>query len=48
MLKNWIPYASEVEKMGQHPEPLIAYAPRCVSVVAYQALWEEINQTCVE
>ena len=48
MLKSWIPYASEVEKMGEHRSPLITYAPHCPSAVAYQALWEEINQTCIE
>jgi len=48
MLKSWIPYASEVEKMGEKRAPLITYAPHCTSTDAYQALWEEINQTCVE
>jgi chromosome partitioning protein len=48
MLHGWIPYASDVEKMGEHRAPLLAYAPHCPSAVAYQALWEEINQTCIE
>jgi chromosome partitioning protein len=48
MLKSWIPYASEVEKMGEHREPLLAYSPRCPSAIAYKALWDEIIQTSVE
>ena len=48
ILKCWIPYASEVEKMGDHREPLLTYAPHCPSALAYQALWEEILQTTIK
>ncbi len=48
MLQSRLPYASEVEKMGQHREPLLAYAPHCPPALAYEALWEEIIQTCIE
>jgi chromosome partitioning protein len=48
MLKSWIPYASEVEKIGEHRSPLITYAPHCPSSLAYQTLWQEIIQTCIE
>lgn len=47
MLKSSIPYASEVERMGQHREPLLAYSPHCPSAVAYEALWDEIIQTSI-
>jgi chromosome partitioning protein len=47
MLKSWIPYASEVEKMGEYREPLLAYSSHCPSAVAYQALWDEIIQTSI-
>lgn len=48
MLTNWIPYASEVEKMGEHRSPLMTYAPHCPSAEAYQSLWQEVIQTCIE
>ena len=48
MLNNWIPYASDVEKMGEHRSPLLTYAPHCPSSIAYQTLWNEIIQTCIE
>ena len=48
MFNNWIPYASDIEKMGEHRSPLMTYAPHCPSSEAYQSLWEEIVQTCIE
>lgn len=47
MLQSWVPYASEVEKMGEHREPLLVYASHCPSAIAYQALWDEVLQTAV-
>lgn len=44
MLHSHIPYASDVERMGVHRAPLGSYAPRSVAGLAYQALWEELEQ----
>lgn len=41
-LKTLIPYASDVEQMGLHREPLVSYAPKSPSALAYKALWKEI------
>jgi chromosome partitioning protein len=43
MLSTTIPYASEVEKMGIAREPLVRFAPKSRSALAYMLLWEEIR-----
>ena len=42
-LKTFIPYASAVERMGLHREPLPAYAPGNPVSKAYAVLWSEIR-----
>lgn len=41
-LATWIPYSSEVEKMGLRRQPLALYAGRSPAARAYDALWREI------
>lgn len=41
-LKTTIPYASEVEQMGEHRAPLVSYANTSI-VGSYQNLWREIQ-----
>ncbi|WP_455196568.1 ParA family protein [Kaarinaea lacus] len=43
ILKSWIPYASDVEKMGIHRAPLGSFAANGPAAKAYQALWQEIK-----
>ncbi len=43
LLDTHIPYASDVERMGVHRQPLPAYAPSSAAAMAYRALWEEIK-----
>ncbi|WP_455366990.1 ParA family protein [Kaarinaea lacus] len=43
ILKSWIPYASDVEKMGIHRAPLTSFAPNGPAAKAYRALWAEIK-----
>jgi cellulose biosynthesis protein BcsQ len=42
ILERTIPYASDVERMGVHRMPLLAFAPRSQVAAAYVALWEEV------
>jgi chromosome partitioning protein len=42
-LQTIIPFTAEVEKMGLHRKPLLAYAKRLTVSAAYQALSEEIE-----
>lgn len=42
-LSTSIPYASEVERMGVHRMPLMAYAPSNPAADAYRALWGEVR-----
>ncbi len=41
---NYIPYLSDVEKMGIHQSPIEAYAPSSYAARCYNDLWEEIKE----
>ncbi|MDX2505328.1 MAG: AAA family ATPase [Gammaproteobacteria bacterium] len=43
-LKNWIPYASDIEKMGIHREPVGSFSPSSVAARAYEAVWKELKK----
>jgi len=43
LLASRIPYASEVEQMGSHRAPLVAFAPASRGARAYGALWQEVR-----
>jgi len=42
-LKNWIPYASDVEKMGTNRQPIGGFAPHSVAAMAYESVWKELK-----
>ncbi len=42
ILSSYIPYASDIERMGWERKPLGAYSKRGYSFDSYQALWTEI------
>jgi cellulose biosynthesis protein BcsQ len=39
VLRSYVPYASEVERMGQHRAPINVYADASTGGRAFQALW---------
>lgn len=40
-----IPYASTIERMGEHRAPVAAFAPACdPAVMAYDELWREVRK----
>ena len=41
-LKTAIPFSADVEKMGLHRKPLLAYSHTCEAALAYRALCNEI------
>lgn len=41
---HYIPYLSDVEKMGTHHAPLEAFAPNSYAAICYRALWNEIKE----
>lgn len=43
MLKTYIPFASEVEKMGVRRAPLATYAGHSRAAVAFEQLWAEVK-----
>lgn len=43
VLANWIPYASDVEKMGIHRQPIGSFAPHSIAALAYEAVWAELK-----
>ncbi len=44
VLGTYIPYASDIEKMGLRRAPLLAHTERSPSALAYQSLWHEIRK----
>ena len=44
--KNYIPYLSDVEKMGTHQAPLETFAASSFSAQCYRDLWKEIKKNC--
>ena len=46
-LKNYIPYLSDVEKMGMHRQPLFEYANTSYAAQCYRDLWGEIKKVCL-
>ena len=42
--ESFIPYNSEVERMGITCEPVMAFAPRSSGAYAFKRLWEELRQ----
>jgi cellulose biosynthesis protein BcsQ len=43
-LRQYIPYASVIEKMGSYRMPAAEYAPRSAASLAYDVLWKEIHR----
>ena len=43
VLRAYIPYSSDVEKMGLRREPLAAYSPRSAAGHAFKLLWAELQ-----
>lgn len=46
--KNYIPYLSDVEKMGVQQAPLATFAKSSYAAQCYQDLWKEIRKNCIE
>ena len=46
--QNYIPYLSEVEKMGIHRQPIEEYARTSYAAKCYHELWTEIKEGVVE
>lgn len=45
--KNYIPYLSDVEKMGVHEAPLEIFAASSYAAQCYRDLWKEIRKSCI-
>ncbi len=43
-LSSFIPYSSDVEKMGLYRQPLNAFKPDCRAAKAFSELWQEIKK----
>lgn len=44
LLKSYIPYASEVERMGEHRAPVSVFAASSKAARRYQSLWDELRE----
>lgn len=43
-LQSTIPFTADIEKMGEHQEPVLVFSPRSKGAVAFRELWEEIER----
>lgn len=46
-LKTYIPYLSDVEKMGIHKEPLFEYANSSFAAQCFRDVWKDIKKSCL-
>ena len=46
--EHYIPYLSDVEKMGLRNAPLEVFAPSSYAAICYRALWNEIKEGVLE
>lgn len=44
--KNYIPYLSDVEKMGIHQQPVFEFANSSYAAQCYRDLWHELKKHC--
>jgi cellulose biosynthesis protein BcsQ len=44
--KNYIPYLSDVEKMGTHQQPIFEYANSSYAAQCFRDLWHEVKRVC--
>lgn len=44
--KNYIPYLSDVEKMGSHQQPIFEYANSSYAAQCFRDLWNEVKKVC--
>jgi chromosome partitioning protein len=45
--KNYIPYLSDVEKMGSHQQPVFEFANSSYAAQCFRDLWNEVKKTCL-
>lgn len=45
--KNYIPYLSDVEKMGVHQSPLFEFANSSYAAQCFRDLWKEVKKVCL-
>jgi len=45
--KSYIPYLSDVEKMGAHQQPVFEFANSSYAATCYRDLWHEIKKKCL-
>jgi chromosome partitioning protein len=42
MLESYVPFSTDVERMGVHRAPLLTFAAREEAATAYRQIWEDI------
>ena len=44
VLKSFIPYLAQIEKMGIHREPVPVFSPKSIASKAYENLWDKVQK----
>jgi len=46
--QNYVPYLSDVEKMGVHKSPIMEFANSSYAAKCYRELWTEIKEGVID
>jgi len=47
-LKNYVPYLSDVEKMGVNEQPLFEFANSSYAAQCFRDLWKDVKKHCID
>jgi cellulose biosynthesis protein BcsQ len=47
LMRSYIPYSSDIERMGEHRSPVQAYASQTAGARAFRALWRALCERTV-
>ena len=44
VLRSFVPYLAQIEKMGIYRAPVAVYSPRSLAAESYQNLWDKVQK----
>ncbi|MCI5210348.1 MAG: ParA family protein, partial [Candidatus Electrothrix sp. ATG2] len=47
VLNTYVPYVTDIEKMGLYRQPVPAYLPESKAGQSYRTLWQEIEEKLI-
>jgi cellulose biosynthesis protein BcsQ len=47
VLRSFVPYLAQIEKMGIYRAPVAVYSPKSLAAESYQNLWDKIQKNII-